>query len=75
MEILKKFTNTRHQVEKTQFRETAQMLWKEERHKMFVKALPPRLIQNVISSFFVILGYETIKRLSLSEEYKHKLKW
>lgn len=65
----------RIQVEKTNFLETAYGLWREERHKMLVKALPPRLIQNVISSFFVILGYESIKRLSLSEEYKHKLKW
>ena len=54
---------------------TAQGLWKEEKLGIFTKGLSARLIQSVMFSFFIILGYESIKRLSLREEYKQAVSW
>lgn len=65
----------RIQVENEQFLVTAQTLWREERLRIFAKGLSPRLISSTISSFFVILCYETIKRWSLLDEYKSSVRW
>lgn len=50
-------------------------LWREERLKMFTKGLSARLIQSATFSFSIILGYETIKRISVNEEYKKHIRW
>lgn len=50
-------------------------LWVEERLKMFTKGLSARLIQSASFSFSIILGYETIKRISVNEEYKKYVRW
>lgn len=50
-------------------------LWAEERMRMFVKGLSARLVQSAAFSFSIILGYETIKRVSVNEQYKHMVKW
>ncbi|XP_044753025.1 solute carrier family 25 member 44 [Coccinella septempunctata] len=50
-------------------------LWKEEGLKMFAKGLSARLIQSASYSFGIILGYETIKRVSVKEEYKEYVRW
>lgn len=42
---------------------------------MFTKGLSARLLQSVMFSFSIILGYETIKRISIKEEYKDHVKW
>lgn len=42
---------------------------------MFTKGLSARLVQSIMFSFSIILGYETIKRVSVKEEYKHHVKW
>lgn len=65
----------RIQVEGTPFRETLDTLWKEERGWIMTKGLSARLVQSVTFSFFIILGYETIKRWSLLEHYKDKVRW
>jgi solute carrier family 25, member 44 len=53
----------------------ANELWTEERLKMFFKGLSARLVQSAVFSFSVILGYETIKRIAIQEEYKHRIRW
>lgn len=50
-------------------------LWREEHLGIFVKGLSARLVQSAAFSFSIIVGYETIKRISIQEEYKHLIKW
>lgn len=50
-------------------------LWAEERLHMFFKGLSARLVQSAAFSFSIILGYETIKRISINDQYKHLVKW
>lgn len=65
----------RMQVENTRFVETGIRLLREERGAILMKALTPRLIQSITASFFVILGYESIKRFSLLPQYQHCIIW
>lgn len=51
------------------------ILWIEERLYMFTKGLSARLVQSACFSFSIILGYETIKRMSINEEYKRHIRW
>lgn len=51
------------------------MLWTEERMHMFAKGLSARLVQSAVFSFSIILGYETIKRIAINDQYKHLVKW
>ncbi|XP_076650601.1 solute carrier family 25 member 44 [Halictus rubicundus] len=51
------------------------VLWDEERFQMFTKGLSARLVQSACFSFSIILGYETIKRFSITEEYKRYIRW
>lgn len=46
------------------------ILWREERWGIFVKGLTARLSLTMIHSFLIILGYETVKKLSLKDEYR-----
>lgn len=50
-------------------------LWQEERLQMYTKGLSVRLIQSATYSFSIILGYETIKRVSVTDEYKEFIRW
>lgn len=50
-------------------------LWAEEHLRMFFKGLSARLVQSAVFSFSIILGYETIKRISINEQYKHLVRW
>ncbi|CAG2109901.1 unnamed protein product, partial [Medioppia subpectinata] len=50
-------------------------LWAEEHFNIFKKGLSARITQSCISSAFIVAGYETLKRLSVSEEYRHTIKW
>ncbi|XP_012061656.1 PREDICTED: solute carrier family 25 member 44 [Atta cephalotes] len=51
------------------------ILWIEEGLHMFSKGLSARLVQSACFSFSIILGYETIKRVSITEEYKNYVRW
>ncbi|XP_026289755.1 solute carrier family 25 member 44 [Frankliniella occidentalis] len=51
------------------------ILWKEEQMRIFTKGLSARLVQSACFSFSIILGYETIKRISVNEEYKEHVRW
>lgn len=46
-------------------------LWREERWGLFYKGLTARLSYSCFYSLFVILGYETVKKYSLKDEYRH----
>ncbi|XP_066147565.1 solute carrier family 25 member 44 [Euwallacea fornicatus] len=50
-------------------------LWREEGLRMFSKGLSARLVQSATFSFSIILGYETIKRVSVNEEYREYVRW
>ncbi|XP_035796052.1 solute carrier family 25 member 44-like [Anopheles albimanus] len=50
-------------------------LWHEEHFHMFFKGLTARLVQSAAFSFSIILGYETIKRVSVNEQYRHLIRW
>ncbi len=50
-------------------------LWQEERFNVFKKGLTARLSHSCVYSLFIIFGYETVKRISLKEEYKGHVRW
>ncbi|XP_075152016.1 solute carrier family 25 member 44 [Haematobia irritans] len=50
-------------------------LWREEGLNCFFKGLSARLVQSAAFSFSIILGYETIKRIAVDEQYKNQIRW
>jgi len=50
-------------------------LWQEERFSVFTKGLTARLSLSCVYSLFIIFGYETVKRISLKEEYRDQIRW
>lgn len=42
---------------------------------VFTKGLTARMTASVIYSICIIFGYETVKRWSVHEELKEKVKW
>lgn len=50
-------------------------LWKEDKWRIFSKGLSARLSQSCISSALIVIGYETMKRFSIDEKYRHQVKW
>lgn len=50
-------------------------LWAEEKLRMFFKGLSARLVQSAVFSFSIILGYETIKRISINDQYRDRVRW
>jgi solute carrier family 25 protein 44 len=50
-------------------------LWQEERFGVFTKGLTARLSHSCLYSLFIIFGYETVKRISLKEEYRGQVRW
>ena len=47
----------------------------EERWRIFTKGLSARLVSSVTFSFMVVLGYESVKRWSVHEEFKPFVRW
>ena len=68
-------TKTRVQVQRKPFVETALKLWREEHLRIFTKGLSARMTSSMIYSVAIIFGYETVKKWSVLEEYKHKVLW
>lgn len=68
---------TRIQVEQERRRvpQILKELWQEERFSVFTKGLTARLSHSCVYSLFIIFGYETVKRISLKEEYKDQIRW
>ncbi|XP_049884278.1 solute carrier family 25 member 44 [Pectinophora gossypiella] len=51
-------------------------LWREEGLVgLYAKGLSARLVQSACFSFSIILGYETIKRVAVSDEYRTRVRW
>ena len=48
-------------------------LWVEDGFRLFYKGLTARLSYSCFYSFLIILGYETVKKMSLKEEYQQLL--
>lgn len=55
--------------------QTFSILWREERFGTFTKGLSARIIMSTFYSFSIILGYETVKRMSVKEQYRHQIRW
>lgn len=66
---------TNIQVQRTSFSEAVRRLWHEERFRILTKGLSARMSQSCISSVFVVAGYETLKRLSIKDEFKDHVHW
>ncbi|CAF0989701.1 unnamed protein product [Adineta steineri] len=68
---------TRIQVERERRRvpQIMRELWQEEGAGIFTKGLTARLSHSCVYSLFIIFGYETVKRISLKEEYKGQVRW
>uniref|UniRef100_A0AC34RDI4 Solute carrier family 25 member 44 n=1 Tax=Panagrolaimus sp. JU765 TaxID=591449 RepID=A0AC34RDI4_9BILA len=65
----------RIQVHRTGYVETFRRLIKYEGARVFTKGLAPRMINNGIYSFLIMLGYETVKRTCVLPEYKQSIVW
>ena len=68
-------TKTRVQVQRRPFVETFLKLWREERIRIFTKGLSARMTSSTIYSVAIIFGYETVKKWSVTDEYKDKVMW
>nr|CAG4640990.1 EOG090X08ST [Eulimnadia texana] len=55
--------------------QTFRVLWREEGLRIFTKGLSARVIQSTVYSFSIILGYESIKRMSVQDEFKERIRW
>ncbi|XP_046397421.1 solute carrier family 25 member 44 [Ischnura elegans] len=55
--------------------QTFRILWSEEGMRMFSKGLSARLVQSAVFSSSIILAYESIKRFSVKDEYRHLITW
>ncbi|XP_059054972.1 solute carrier family 25 member 44 [Achroia grisella] len=57
-------------------RQVFKTLWQEEGLVgLYLKGLSARLVQSACFSFSIILGYESIKRVSVSEEFRSHVRW
>jgi len=68
-------TRARVQVQRRSIPETIKVLWREERFRMFAKGLTARMTSSVIYSVAIILGYESVKKMTVLDEYKSKVVW
>lgn len=68
---------TRIQVEKERrrFVSILRELWQQEGLAVFTKGLTARLSHSCVYSLFIIFGYETVKRISLKEQYRNHVRW
>ena len=67
------FVVLRTRMQVTKQRESAmkvlKLLWAEDSYRLFYKGLTARLSYSCFYSFFIILGYETVKKNSLKKEF------
>ena len=49
------------------------ILWVQDGYGLFWKGLTARLSYSCLYSFFIIFGYEAVKKFSLKEEYQKML--
>lgn len=65
----------RVQVHRTTYTETVRRLILHEGFRVFTKGLPPRVINNAVYSFLLMLGYETVKKLCVLPEFRDQIVW
>ncbi len=65
----------RVQVQRRTLPDTVRYLWATEKFGVFSKGLTARMTTSVIYSLAIIFGYETVKRWSVHEEYRDRIKW
>ncbi|KAI1695584.1 mitochondrial carrier protein domain-containing protein [Ditylenchus destructor] len=65
----------RIQVHRTSYMETVKRLIKYEGVRVFTKGLAPRIISNALYSSMIMIGYETVKRMSVLPEFKEAVVW
>ena len=66
---------TRVQVQRRPIPETIRHLWQSEGLNVFSKGLTARMTSSIIYSVAIIFGYETVKKWSVYDELKSKVKW
>jgi solute carrier family 25 protein 44 len=65
----------RIQVHRTGYVETFRRLYAYEGVRVFTKGLAPRVINNGIYSFLIMLGYESVKRIAIKDELAGAVTW
>jgi solute carrier family 25 protein 44 len=65
----------RIQVHRTGYVETFRRLMVFEGARVFTKGLAPRVINNGIYSFLIMLGYESVKRFAIKDELQGSITW
>jgi len=68
-------TRARVQVQRKSIPETLKTLWREEGLRMFAKGLTARMTASVIYSVAIIFGYESVKKMTVLDEYKDRVAW
>jgi len=66
---------TRVQVQRRSIPETIRFLWATERFRIFNKGLTARMTSSSIYSLAIILGYESVKKMSVLPAYKDEVQW
>lgn len=61
----------RVQVHRVGYLKTAEEMWKIEGRRCLYKGLTPRLLSKSISSALWMVMYESVKKLSVKDEYAH----
>lgn len=56
------------------YRSAVKYLWKEDRWRIFNKGLSARVTQSCISSVLIVIGYEMMKKYSVNEEYRNRVR-
>jgi len=56
------------------YKSAVKYLWKEDKWRIFNKGLTARLTQSCLSSALIVVGYETMKRISIDEKYRDQLR-
>lgn len=57
------------------YRSAVKYLWKEDKWRIFTKGSTARTLQNCLSSGLVVIGYETLKRIAIVDEYRDQVRW
>lgn len=65
----------RVQVQRRTVPQTVKYLWEAERWHIFRKGLTARMTSSSIYSLAVIFGYETVKKISVYEDYRKQIMW
>lgn len=57
------------------YKSAVKYLWKEDKWRIFSKGASARVLQSCLSSGIIVIGYETLKRISIVDEYRDQVRW